>query len=385
MAALLQLTEQDMSDILGNQQQGDKMVSNISGKAVEMIQQRIDMQAFIYMSNFAKAARRVGEIWLSMAKDVYVEEGRKMKTIGAQDETDSVTIMMPTIGENGEIEMENDLTSASFDVSVDVGPSSSSRRNATVQSLTGMMQVTDDPQTKQVLQAMAMMNMEGEGISDVREYFRKKLVQMGVLKPTDEEAQQMAAEMQNQQDPNAIFLQSAAEEAQAKAANARADVLLTLAKTEETQAKTAETVAGLSGGQQSIESSPVQMQPAPVVAQIVKPDNSDIEREMAQLKLENMRIDTAIKLKQIMKEADSERESEESEKEESESKRILAESTESIKESVGDLSDTMKGFQSAILKFAESSTEASKEAMDALKRPKRVIRENGRIVGIETQ
>jgi hypothetical protein len=77
MAALLQVTEQDMQDILGNPQAGEKVVSNVSGKAVEMIQQRLDMQTFIYMSNFAKAMKRCGEIWLSMAKDVYVEEGAR--------------------------------------------------------------------------------------------------------------------------------------------------------------------------------------------------------------------------------------------------------------------------------------------------------------------
>ena len=45
-------------------------------------------------------------------------------------------------------------------------------RAATVRALTGMMAITDDPQTKQVLQAMAMMNMEGEGISDVLDWLR---------------------------------------------------------------------------------------------------------------------------------------------------------------------------------------------------------------------
>jgi hypothetical protein len=68
MAALLQLTEQDMDDILGNQREGDKIVSNISGDAVEMVQQRLAMQAFLYMSNYAKSVQRCGEIWLSMAK-----------------------------------------------------------------------------------------------------------------------------------------------------------------------------------------------------------------------------------------------------------------------------------------------------------------------------
>jgi hypothetical protein len=245
MAALLQITESDMQDILGNQQGADKMVSNISGKAVEMIQQRMDMQTFIYMSNFSKAMKRCGEIWLSMAKEVYVEEGRNMKVITENEAMDTVTLMKPMIDqETGELKMENDLSEAKFDVNVEVGPSSSSKRAATVRALTGMMQITQDPETLQVLGAMAMMNMEGEGISDVRDFFRQRLIKMGVVKPTEKELEALMVEMQNQkEDPNAIFLQAAAEEAVAKAAQARASTIKTVADAELSRAKTAETLA----------------------------------------------------------------------------------------------------------------------------------------------
>lgn len=256
MAALLQVTEQDMQDILGNQQAGEKLVSNISGKAVEMIQQKLDMQTFIYMSNFAKAMKRCGEVWLSMAKDIYIEEGRQMKVITENGETDSVTLMQPMVDqETGEVKMANDLGAAKFDVDVDVGPSSSSRRAATVRALTGMMQITQDPETLQVLGAMAMMNMEGEGVGDVQDYFRKRLIRMGVVKPTDAEAEALMAEMQaagQQQDPNAIFLQAAAEEAVAKAAKARADTVETIASAELKRAQTAETIAKASEIDQNI-------------------------------------------------------------------------------------------------------------------------------------
>ena len=256
MAALLQVTEQDMQDILGNPQAGEKVVSNVSGKAVEMIQQRLDMQTFIYMSNFAKAMKRCGEIWLSMAKEVYVEEGRQMKVITDNGDTDSVTLMQPTVDqETGEVIMANDLGTAKFDVDVDVGPSSSSKRAATVRALTGMMQITQDPETLQVLGAMAMMNMEGEGVGDVQDYFRKRLIRMGVVKPTDAEAEALMAEMQaagQQQDPNAIFLQAAAEEAVAKAARARADTVETIASAELKRAQTAETIAKASEIDQNI-------------------------------------------------------------------------------------------------------------------------------------
>jgi len=200
LAAVLQVTELDIKEILGSQNEADKMVSNISGKAVEMIQQRLDMQSFIYMSNFAKAVKRAGEIWLGMAKEVYVEEGRTMKGMGEQGEVSSIELMKPMM-RDGEMETDNDLSEADFDVAVTVGPTSESRRAATVRAITGMLAITSDPETAKVLQAMAMMNMEGEGISDVRDYFRKQLVTLGVLKPTEEEAQQLAEMQQQAQQP----------------------------------------------------------------------------------------------------------------------------------------------------------------------------------------
>jgi hypothetical protein len=247
MAALLQITEQDMAEILGNNQQADKMVSGISGKAVELIQTRLDMQTFIYMSNMAKSVRRCGEIWLSMAKDIYVEEKRKMKTVGAMEEVGSIELMKPQIDEEtGELIYENNLGDALFDVAVDVGPSSSSRRDATVRALTGMMQVTTDPTTQQVLQAMAIMNMEGEGIGDIKEYFRKQLVQMGVVQPTEEEQQQMMEAQANvQQDAQTTYLLAEAAKSQAQAIQAQANTEYTLARSEETKAKTAETISNI--------------------------------------------------------------------------------------------------------------------------------------------
>ena len=241
MGALLALTEQDMKDMLGNQEQGDKIVSNISGAAVEMVQQRLDMQSFIYMSNMAKAVRRSGQIWLSMAKEVYVEPKRKMKTVGTQGEIGGVELMQPMIGESGEIEYAGDLSRADFDVTVDVGPSYRSQRSAIVRSLSNVLGIVQDPDTQKVLLSAILMNMDGEGLAGLRAFSRKQLVQMGVEPPTEEEAAAMAQAAQ-EEDPNAVFLQAAAEEAVAKAAQARAGAVKTIADTELTRAKTIETL-----------------------------------------------------------------------------------------------------------------------------------------------
>ena len=249
MAALLQITEQDMKEILGNQEAGEKIQPNASGKAVELVQNRLDMQTFIYMSNMAKAVKRCGEIWLSIARDLYVEQGRKMKGVGDQNQMSTIELAKPMLNpETGALEYHNDLTQAKFDVRVDVGPSSVSKRAATVRALTGMMTITQDPETLQVLGAMAMMNMEGEGIQDVRKYFRNKLLRMGVLEPTDLELEEMAKEAAaraEQPDPQAVLAQALAIESQAKAQKAQADTEYTLARAEETRAKTIDTLAGV--------------------------------------------------------------------------------------------------------------------------------------------
>ena len=256
LAGLLQVTEQDIRDLLGNQEQGDKIVSNISGSAVEMVQQRLDMQSYLYMSNMAKAIRRCGEIWLEMAKDLYIEAKRKMKGLGLQNQVESIELMKPMIDDTGELRYEGDLSTAHFDVSVDVGPSFRSQREAIVRSLTNLAGVTQDPQTQSVLQAMIVMNMEGEGLADAREFFRKKLVDMGVVKPNDEDLKAAEAAAANAQpDPNAVFVQAAAEKAMAEAEKARADAIKTGADTELVKAKTIETLdrLQLDANQQSID------------------------------------------------------------------------------------------------------------------------------------
>ncbi|MES2352085.1 MAG: portal protein [Pseudomonadota bacterium] len=247
MAGLMQLAEQSLQDLLGNQQAGEQLQANVSAKAVELVQNKLDMQVFIYMSNFAKCVKRVGEIWLEMARDVYVEDGRKMKSVSKEGKTGSLELYRPSIDQKtGGRVLENDLAGAKFDVNVDVGPSSSSKRAATVRALTGLLQMAQDPETRTVLEAMAMVNMEGEGMGDAKDYFHRKLVRLGAAKPTDEEAEAMAKEQENQQpDANTVYLQAAAQKQQADAIKSGKDADLTEAKIGQTHADTIATLAGV--------------------------------------------------------------------------------------------------------------------------------------------
>lgn len=261
MAALIQIAIQALDDLLGNQQAGEELQPNLSGKAVELIQNRLDMQTFIYMSNLKKSMKRSGEIWLSMAKELFVESKRKMKLISSDGKVDSVTLNTPGVDhETGEQITMNSLTEEAFDVVADVGPSSSSRRASTVRALTNMAQITTDEQDRSVLISAAMMNMEGEGIGDLRDYYRNKLLRLGVVKPTKEEAAQLQAEMQNQQpDPQQQYLLAAAEQAQADAAQSRAKTVETIASADLKRAMTSKTLAEAMGEHHQQQIASVQM------------------------------------------------------------------------------------------------------------------------------
>lgn len=249
MAALAQIAGQALEDLLGNQQAGEQIQPNLSGKAVELIQNRLDMQVFIYMSNLAKSMKRSGEIWLSMMNDIAVEAERKMKAVSPDGESSTVVINRQSYDpESAQVVTENDMKAADFEVDVDVGPSSSSRRAATVRAVSGMMGITDDPEMKSILGWFGLMNMEGEGISDMRRLARRKLVGMGVVEPNEEEAKEMEQAKANAQpDPQAAYLLSAAEQAQAEAAQARAKTVQAVADANLKQAQTAKTYAETMG------------------------------------------------------------------------------------------------------------------------------------------
>lgn len=245
LAALVQLTANDIKEMLGNQENAELTDPRVSGVAMELVQDKLDMQTFIYMSNFAKTMTRVGEVWLSMAKEVLIEEGRIMKGMDLQGETSSIELKQPKIDpESGQQIYANDLADAKMEVTVTVGPTSASKRSAIVRTLSGILPNVQDPEVRQVIEATIMMNMEGEGMEDLRDFYRMKLLKLGAIKPTEEEAQQLQAAKENQPpDPNTVFLMESANKERALAEKAAADTGLAVANADVARVKVANTQA----------------------------------------------------------------------------------------------------------------------------------------------
>jgi len=91
---------------------------------------------------------------------------------------------------------------------------------------------------------MAIMNMEGEGIADVREFFRKRLVGMGIGKPTEEDIARMQAASQRTSAQDDL-MKAMAQEAEAKSVNERAKVLKTMAEVQKVDSETIKNLAGV--------------------------------------------------------------------------------------------------------------------------------------------
>jgi hypothetical protein len=337
------------------------------------------MQTFIYLSNFGKAVKRCGEVWLSMAREIYVEPSRKMKAIQTTGEPRTVVLAKPVVNkETGAIETENDIADAKFDVAVDVGPSTASRRASVVRAITGMMQLNQDPETGQILTSMAMMNMEGEGLSDMQQYFRKKLLKLGVIEPNEEEAAAMAEElqaMQDQPDPQADLAAALADEAKAKASLAMANTEKTLAQAEQVRAETIQTLHNV-----GMEPGATQAAPAPEAP--AAPD------ERTQLELEAMRLDNLERQEKItaargkVEQINADREANNTM---AQAASAMQQAVTGLSQSVSVIGDAVGQMSQAVGQFAAVTSENSDKAIKALSRPKRVVREKGRISRIETE
>lgn len=248
---LHQLVDQDLKELLSNPDPAGKVVSHVTTKAIEASQQSVDAKSAPYIHNMGIALRRSGQVWLGMAPELYNQPGRKMKGVDARGELQRIELLTPTVGADKQITVANDLSRAKFDVAVEVGPSSSSKREAAVRMGTSILAVTQDPETQSVMTQYIVANMDGEGAKGLRKWARRKLVKLGVEDPTPEEQKALDAEAAAAQpSANDQYLMAEAEKAkalaakaQADTAKAQADVALIAAQTEKTRADAAVALA----------------------------------------------------------------------------------------------------------------------------------------------
>ncbi|MEV5197403.1 portal protein, partial [Streptomyces clavifer] len=234
LAALLQQSSADIQEVTGGSQAMQQMPSNVAQETVNNLMNRADMASFIYLDNMAKCLKRAGEVWLSMAREVYGSE-REVRVVN-EDGTDDIALMNAQVvdRQTGRVVALNDLSTGRYDVTVDVGPSYTARRDATVSVLTNVLNsmLPTDP-LRPAIQGIIMDNLDGEGLEDFKEFNRKQLLTSGIAKPRNQEEQQIVQQAQmaahNQTNPEMVLAQAqmvAAEAENKKADNATRETVI---------------------------------------------------------------------------------------------------------------------------------------------------------------
>lgn len=252
LAGLVQITAADMMDVTGGDLAASEVVSNVSDALVSRVQAHQDMQVYIFTDSMKRAMQRCGEIYLSMACDIYTEPNRQFRAVGDDNEIEKATINVPSLDANGHPVILRKFDRG-MDVFVDVGPAFNSRKDATVNALTKLLPGVGDPQMQQLMLYTLVQNLDGEGLDDICSWARKQLVQAGVVKPTDEEAQEMAQQQAAAADapPDAatVALLAQARESDSNATKNQAAAVQALSTAELNKAKSAQAISQTHGSQ----------------------------------------------------------------------------------------------------------------------------------------
>lgn len=219
LAASIDLSRQAVEDVVNPGLPQDIADPDLSGKAVIALQNRLDQQSYIYQHNMKFAKRRDGEVYASMASEVFAQK-REVTVTAADGKTKKIKIMDEVIDkQTGELVTINDLSNQEFDVYANIGPSYSSQKEATIDKLAEMRAdlPPGDP-LKTTLLMKQLVLMDGVEHEDIRDYANKQLLISGVKTPDSPEDEAIiAAAAQQRDEPTAEMVLALAEDKKGEA------------------------------------------------------------------------------------------------------------------------------------------------------------------------
>ncbi len=239
-AALLQLAANDIDDMIGGGEAATEVRSNVSADAMDIAATRMDGQYAEYIDNFRIFMQRVGEVYLGIATEIYVEVGREVDVHDADGGQSKEMLFKAAANDLGIVVTHNDLSAARFTVIADVTEATATRRDKTVKGLISIAEMAgqNDPELASVCLSTAVENMDGEGMDGLKKWNHKRLIKLGIAEPTDAEKAEMAKEAQAEQEPSAQEKASMAlvAESKSKVALNEANTQLAGAKVQQTMA-----------------------------------------------------------------------------------------------------------------------------------------------------
>lgn len=202
LAALLEIANRDVTE--DDQDGAEEVRANTSADAMDIAAARVDAKTGVLLDNMRQSVQREGELYLGMAKEVYVEEGREVETM-TEDGDDGTATLYEDYSDNGILKTRNDFSEGKYKVVASVTEATATRRDRTVKQMLGVAEIAIQAQDQQGAVAAlitATANMDGEGLEEFQAWNRKRGLELGLFKPTEDE-QREAAEAQQGQQPDA--------------------------------------------------------------------------------------------------------------------------------------------------------------------------------------
>jgi hypothetical protein len=140
-----------------------------SGKAINARKNESDMGSFQYVDNVARALRYAGAIALDMGAEI-IDRKQIVRILGEDGEPDHIVVdpnspvgYREEQGQDGKVVKIYNFSFGKYEVVVDVGPSSQTRRQEAAEFLTSAVQSARDPASANTLVYLAMKNQDWAG------------------------------------------------------------------------------------------------------------------------------------------------------------------------------------------------------------------------------
>ncbi len=288
-----------VDDVAGAGLPADITDIDLSGKALNALNKRLDMQSYTYQDNHKFAMRRDGEIYASMARDVH-DSQQEVILVKVDGSKSKEMINQPEMNfETMENEIKNSVSDMIFEVYADVGPAFESVKAQNKEEIKELLNSGQlDPETHTILMSEYMTMTEGSTFEDLREYFRNKLIVMGVKKPETPEEEQMlqqAQQAEQQQENPAMVM------AQAEMLKGQADLLEQQNRQEEMRLTAGKIQLDAQGKQQKL-ASETNLNIAKVNQEQQKIDNKAFDdNQKNSIKLTEVEVSAGLELNKQMK------------------------------------------------------------------------------------
>ena len=245
-AALMEVVSNYIKEATGSQL-ADISDVDMSGKAIRELVKRINLNTRSIWTNIETYITRQGEVYKSIANDIYSMR-RSVKLLNEDGSEETAQLMKAALDDRGRLTEVNNIKKMSFECFASVGLAYETERAETVETIRSVIaESKESPAAAEylpVLYSTLFETMSGSGLEKVKEFNRKKQLQMGLVEPKDQKEMQYLQSL-NQPDPQAGLIEAATQQQLAEAEDLKARAVERVSKAEYNRAKAVESIENM--------------------------------------------------------------------------------------------------------------------------------------------